>query len=104
MPPNTRNTVQGEIPAGRLARTFASNEAVRHAEPQLIDGHSKLDQLVCEDVRILGVQLPDEATAEQQGWVRQLENVRGVGFDRLFANLPRAAHGKIFAAIAALAR
>lgn len=88
-----------EIPAGRLAQTHASSEAVKRAGLHLIDGHSKLDQLVREDARILGVELPDQATAEQQGFVQQMENARGAEFDRIFANLLRASHGKIFATI-----
>ncbi|GGM50591.1 hypothetical protein GCM10012275_21790 [Longimycelium tulufanense] len=88
-----------EIPAGRLAQTNGSSEAVKRAGTHLIDGHSMLDQLVREDAKILGVQIPNEATEEQQGWVKQLENARGSEFDRLFANLLRASHGKIFATI-----
>ncbi|MFF0065724.1 DUF4142 domain-containing protein [Streptomyces sp. NPDC005279] len=88
-----------EIPAGRLAQTHASSDAVRRAGLHLIDGHSKLDQLVREDARILGVELPNEATPEQQGWVKQLDEAQGDEFDRLFANLLRASHGKIFATI-----
>ncbi|MFG3498050.1 DUF4142 domain-containing protein [Streptomyces sp. NPDC047928] len=88
-----------EIPAGRLAQTHASSEAVKRAGLHLLDGHSKLDQLVREDARILGVELPNEATEEQQGFVKQLENARGAEFDRLFANLLRSSHGKIFATI-----
>jgi predicted outer membrane protein len=88
-----------EIPAGRLAQTNASSEAVKRAGLHLMDGHSELDQLVREDAKILGVPIPDEATAEQQGWVKQMENARGAEFDRLFANLLRASHGKIFATI-----
>ncbi|MFD5426565.1 DUF4142 domain-containing protein [Streptomyces sp. NPDC127084] len=89
-----------EIPAGRLAQTQASSEAVKRAGLHLLEGHSKLDQLVREDARMLGVQLPDQATEEQQGWVKQLEEARGAEFDRLFANVLRASHGKIFATIA----
>lgn len=89
-----------EIPAGRLAQTHASSEAVKRAGLHLLDGHSKLDQLVREDAKILGVALPNEATEEQQGFVAQLENARGAEFDRIFANLLRVSHGKIFATIA----
>ncbi|WP_240134608.1 DUF4142 domain-containing protein [Streptomyces sp. MUM 178J] len=88
-----------EIPAGRLAQTHAQSEAVKRAGLHLIDGHSKLDQLVREDAKILGVEIPNEATPEQQGFVKQMENARGAEFDRLFANLLRASHGKIFATI-----
>ncbi|WP_244177250.1 DUF4142 domain-containing protein [Streptomyces albus] len=88
-----------EIPAGRLAQTNASSEAVKRAGHHLIDGHAKLDQLVREDAKLLGVQIPDQATAEQQDWVRQLKAAKGAEFDKLFANILRASHGKIFAVI-----
>ncbi|KNE80625.1 hypothetical protein ADZ36_20965 [Streptomyces fradiae] len=88
-----------EIPAGRLAQTNASSEAVKRAGHHLIDGHAKLDQLVREDAKLLGVQIPDQATAEQQEWVRQLKAAKGAEFDKLFANVLRASHGKIFAVI-----
>ncbi|GLY42735.1 hypothetical protein Amsp01_087580 [Amycolatopsis sp. NBRC 101858] len=88
-----------EIPAGKLAQTHASSEAVKRAGLHVIDGHSKLDQLVREDANILGVPLPDQATPEQQGWVRQLTAAQGLAFDKLFANLLRSSHGKIFATI-----
>lgn len=89
-----------EIPAGRLAQSKGTSEAVKRAGLHLLEGHSKLDQLVREDANILGVQLPDEANPDQQNWVKQMENAKGAEFDRLWANLLRAAHGKIFATIA----
>ncbi|WP_328452852.1 MULTISPECIES: DUF4142 domain-containing protein [unclassified Amycolatopsis] len=89
-----------EIPAGRLAQTHASSEAVKRAGMHLLDGHSLLDQLVREDSAITGVQLPDQATAEQQGWDRQLTEAQGLQFDELFVGLLRSSHGKIFATIA----
>ncbi|MBW1602135.1 DUF4142 domain-containing protein [Streptomyces sp. JJ66] len=88
-----------EIPAGRLAQTNASSEAVKRAGHHLIDGHAKLDQLVREDAKLLGVEIPDEATAEQQQWVEDLRAAKGAEFDKLFANVLRASHGKIFATI-----
>ncbi len=89
-----------EMPAGELAQTHASSDAVKRAGLHLLDGHSHLDQLVREDAKMLGVRLPDQASAEQQGWVRQLTAAQGLEFDKLFANLLRASHGKIFATIA----
>ncbi|UGY90472.1 DUF4142 domain-containing protein [Streptomyces gobiensis] len=88
-----------EIPAGRLAQTNGSSEAVKRAGLHLLDGHAKLDQLVREDAKILGVTIPNQATEEQQDWVEQLKNARGAEFDRLFANVLRVSHGKIFATI-----
>ncbi|MFE3579642.1 DUF4142 domain-containing protein [Streptomyces vinaceus] len=88
-----------EIPAGRLAQTNASSEAIKRAGMHLLDGHSKLDQLVREDSEALHVPIPDQATAEQQGWVEQLRNARGSAFDQLFVDLLRSSHGKVFITI-----
>jgi predicted outer membrane protein len=89
-----------EMPAGDLAQSHASSDAVKRAGLHLLDGHSHLDQLVREDAKLLGVTLPDQASAEQQGWVRQLTAAQGLEFDKLFVNLLRSSHGKIFATIA----
>ncbi|KAF4409278.1 hypothetical protein CRI70_24155 [Streptomyces sp. Ru87] len=89
-----------EIPAGQMAQTQAGSAAVKRAGHHLIEGHAKLDQLVREDAKMLNVQLPDKATEEQQGWVAQMKAAEGAEFDKLFANLLRASHGKIFTTIA----
>lgn len=88
-----------EMPAGRLAQTHASSEAIKRAGMHLLEGHSKLDQLAREDSEALNAPIPDEATAEQQGWVDQLKKARGRAFDQLFVDLLRASHGKIFITI-----
>ncbi|MGW7486367.1 DUF4142 domain-containing protein [Streptomyces sp. NPDC054786] len=88
-----------EMPAGRLAQTHASSEAIKRAGMHLLDGHSKLDELAREDSEALNVPIPDQATAEQQGWVDQLKNAHGRAFDQLFVDLLRASHGKIFITI-----
>ncbi|MEU8824349.1 DUF4142 domain-containing protein [Streptomyces sp. NPDC048636] len=89
-----------EIPAGRMAQSQASSEAIKRAGMHLLDGHSKLDQLTREDAKALNVPLPDEASAEQQGWVDQLKAAKGREFDQTFVDLLRASHGKIFITIA----
>ncbi|WP_336051877.1 DUF4142 domain-containing protein [Streptomyces sp. CA2R101] len=88
-----------EIPAGRLAQTHASSEAIKRAGTHLLEGHSKLDQLAREDSDALNVPIPDQATSEQQGWLDQLKNAQGRAFDQLFVDLLRASHGKIFITI-----
>ncbi|MFI1159452.1 DUF4142 domain-containing protein [Streptomyces sioyaensis] len=88
-----------EMPAGRLAQTHASSEAIKRAGMHLLDGHSKLDQLVREDSEALNAPIPDQATPEQQGWVDQLKKARGRAFDQLFVDLLRASHGKVFITI-----
>ncbi len=88
-----------EMPAGRLAQTRASSEAIKRAGMHLLEGHSKLDQLAREDSEALNVPIPDQATSEQQDWVDQLKNAEGRAFDQLFVDLLRASHGKIFITI-----
>ncbi|MFI0817178.1 DUF4142 domain-containing protein [Streptomyces sp. NPDC021098] len=89
-----------EAPAGRLAQTHATSEAVKRAGMHVMDGHSKLDEFVRNTAEALNVSLPDEASAEQQGFVRTLENAQGEDFDKKFANILRGTHGKIFVTIA----
>ncbi|WP_433855069.1 DUF4142 domain-containing protein [Streptomyces kronopolitis] len=88
-----------EMPAGRLAQTHASSEAIKRAGMHLLEGHSKLDELDREDSAALSVPIPDQASAEQQGWVEQLKKAKGRDFDQLFVDLLRASHGKIFITI-----
>lgn len=89
-----------EIPAGHLAQEKAGSQAVKRAGFHLIDGHSELDQMVREDAKILGVDIPDEATEEQKGWVQEMKDApAGKEFDKVFVRLTRASHGKIFATI-----
>jgi predicted outer membrane protein len=89
-----------ELPAGRLAQTNAGSESVRRAGLHLIDGHARLDGIVVEISKALGIEIPDQASADQQAWVRQLENSKGEEFDRFFANQLRNAHGKVFVLVA----
>ncbi|MFF4218560.1 DUF4142 domain-containing protein [Streptomyces nondiastaticus] len=89
-----------EKPAGKLALERGTTDAVRMAGEHLVDGHTELDQRSADTARSLGVGLPERPSAEQQGWLDQLRDSRGAVFDRLFANLVRAAHGKVFGLVA----
>lgn len=89
-----------ELPAGRLAQQNASSDQVRRAGLHLIEGHSRLDQIVRELSKALNVPIPDEATAEQQGFVKKMQESKGAEFDKFFANQLRDAHGKVFVVVA----
>lgn len=89
-----------ELPAGRLAQENASSEQVKRAGVHLMEGHSRLDQIVRELSAALGVPIPNEASEEQQGFVRTMQNSRGEEFDRFFANQLRDSHGKVYVIIA----
>ncbi|CAM5272818.1 DUF4142 domain-containing protein [Streptomyces abikoensis] len=89
-----------EKPAGKLALERGTTDAVRMAGEHLVDGHAELDQRSADTAGTLGVSLPERPSAEQQGWLDQLRASRGTAFDRAFANLVRAAHGKVFGLVA----
>ena len=89
-----------ELPAGRLAQDRASSEQVKRAGLHLMEGHSRLDQMVREMAAALKVEIPNEPNEDQQGWVKQMESLEGEEFDKFFANILREAHGKIFPVVA----
>lgn len=87
-----------EGPAGRLGLQKSANPLVKEAGRHLIDGHAELDAKVLELGRTLNVPLPNEANADQQGWIAEMTNAPAgsVEFDRIFANRLRAAHGGVY--------
>ncbi|MEU6992737.1 DUF4142 domain-containing protein [Streptomyces sp. NPDC046465] len=89
-----------EIPAGQQAVERAPTEAVKAAGDHLIVGHTDLDKRVRAAAAQLGVELPNQPTEQQQGWLDELTAASGETYQRKFANLLRASHGKVFAVIA----
>lgn len=87
-----------EGPAGRLGLEKSANPKVKEAGRHLIAGHEELDRKVLELGRLLDVDLPTEANADQQGWIAEMTDAPAgsVEFDRVFANRLRAAHGNVF--------
>ncbi|MFF0410459.1 DUF4142 domain-containing protein [Kitasatospora sp. NPDC004745] len=89
-----------EIPAGRMAVAKGGTAEVRTAGQHLIDGHTDLDRAVLDTARTLGLGVPEEPSAQQKAWLKQLDDAQGPEFDRLFANIVRNAHGQVFAVVA----
>lgn len=89
-----------ELPAGRQAQQRGSRPAIKTAGQHLIDGHTELDRQVIQVGQALGVDLPNQPSAQQQDWLGQMNRARGEEYERLFAQLLRAAHGKVFALVA----
>ncbi|MFE0178390.1 DUF4142 domain-containing protein [Streptomyces sp. NPDC059002] len=89
-----------EIPAGQQAVERAPTEAIKAAGDHLIVGHTDLDRRVRTTAAQLGVELPNQPTAQQQGWLRELTEAGGETYQRKFANLLRVSHGKVFGVIA----
>lgn len=89
-----------ELPAGRQAQQRGTRPSVRTAGMHLVEGHAELDRRVIEVGQALGVDLPNQPTAQQQGWLDQLDRAQGAQYERLFIQLLRRAHGKVFALVA----
>ncbi|BDM67008.1 hypothetical protein HEK616_04950 [Streptomyces nigrescens] len=89
-----------EMPAGRQAQERGKTAAVRTAGDHLVAGHTELDRRSVEAGRALGIPLPNQPTAEQQGWLGQLNSASDAEYPGLFAELLRRSHGKVFGLIA----
>ncbi|MEU7488450.1 DUF4142 domain-containing protein [Streptomyces sp. NPDC042319] len=89
-----------ELPAGQQARERGTTKAVRTAGDHLVSGHAALDRHVLRVASQLGVDLPNQPNAQQQGWLSELEAARGSEYDRKFANILRLAHGRVFTVVA----
>ncbi|MEV8097987.1 DUF4142 domain-containing protein [Streptomyces sp. TLI_235] len=89
-----------EIPAGRMALAKGGTPEVKTAGEHLIEGHTDLDRATLEAAATLGLEVPDEPSAQQKAWLKQLDEAQGPEFDRQFANIVRNAHGQVFAVVA----
>lgn len=89
-----------ELPAGRQAQERGTRKSVRTAGEHLVEGHTELDRRVLEVGEALGVELPDRPSGQQQAWLDQLERAQGATYERLFVQLLRRAHGKVFTLVA----
>ncbi|MCX4514933.1 DUF4142 domain-containing protein [Streptomyces sp. NBC_01619] len=89
-----------ELPAGQQALERAPSQAIKDAGDHLIVGHTDLDVRARNVAAKLGVELPNQPTDQQQGWLRELSAASGREYEYKFANLLRNAHGKVFALIA----
>ncbi|MEU6211403.1 DUF4142 domain-containing protein [Streptomyces sp. JL4002] len=91
-----------ELPAGRQAQQRGSKPAIRTAGDHLVDGHTELDRQVIQVGQALGIDLPNQPSAQQQEWLGQMSRARGDEYERIFVDLLRRAHGKVFALLAGI--
>lgn len=89
-----------ELPAGRQAQQRGTRAAVRTAGEHLVEGHTDLDRQAIQVGQALGVDLPNQPSEQQRGWLSQLTRAQGDEYERLFIQLLRRAHGKVFALLA----
>ena len=89
-----------EIPAGNMAQDKSDDPQVVRIGKTISDQHVKLDQLTRVAAAKLDVPLPNEPNADQQVWLGEMKSASGTAFDQIYIDRLRAAHGKIFPAIA----
>jgi len=91
-----------EMPAGQMAAERGGRDRVRQIGAMIAEQHVQLDQLVVDAANKLGAAIPATPTAEQQGWLAEMQKASGARFDQIFVDRLRAAHGKIFPVIGAV--
>ncbi|MEV0876498.1 DUF4142 domain-containing protein [Micromonospora echinofusca] len=91
-----------EMPAGQMAAEKGQSPKVREIGAGIATEHEELDRLTVEAANKLGASIPSDPTAEQKGWLTEMQNASGARFDQLFVTRLRVAHGKIFPVIGAV--
>lgn len=92
-----------EMPAGKMAAARGHNPKVREIGEKIAEQHLKLDQDLVDAANKLSITLPTQPTVDQQKWLKEMQNASSdQEFDYIFVGRLRAAHGKIFAIIAAV--
>lgn len=93
---SVRKTSLWAIPAGRQAEQKADDVALRELGRGLADDLSTLDDEAGALATRLELTLPDQANAEQQGWLDQLGGMSGADYELALANRLRGGLGELF--------
>lgn len=91
-----------EMPAGQMAAQKGTSTRLRQVGQEIAEQHVELDELTVRAANQIGATIPATPTAEQAGWLKEMENAEGIQFDQIFVDRLRAAHGKIFPVIGAV--
>lgn len=84
---------------GQQAQRQGSNPQVRTVAKRIWLDYSDLDKQVRSVAGKLGVPLPGQPTAAQQGWMKELSGQSGQEYDRLFAQRLRLTDGEVLPAL-----
>ena len=85
--------------SGQRAQHQASSAQVRTIAKRITDQYGDLDNQVRSVAGKLGMPLPDQPTAQQQGWTRELSGRSGSDFDKMFAQRLRLTDGEVLPVI-----
>ncbi|MBB2942440.1 putative outer membrane protein [Actinoplanes lutulentus] len=92
-----------EVPAGNMAQEKSENPTVVKIGKAIAEQHVSLDNLDRAAAKKLGISLPGQPNGDQQVWLNEMRNAATPAqFDQIFIDRLRAAHGKIFPAIASI--
>jgi len=92
-----------EIPASNMAQQKSDDPEIVKIGKLISAQHVVLDALDRADAKKLGIDLPNQPTGDQAGWLNEMKNAATPQqFDEIYIDRLRAAHGKIFPAIATI--
>ena len=92
-----------EIPAGNMAVEKSEDPRVVTIGRTISQQHVVLDKLDIAVAKKLGIALPNQPNSDQQGWLNEMKNApTSEAFNQIYIDRLRAAHGKIFPAIATI--
>ncbi|MGH3794349.1 MAG: DUF4142 domain-containing protein [Pseudonocardiaceae bacterium] len=89
-----------EMPTSQMAQQQGSAPRVREIGKLISAEHMDLDAQDRDVAEKLGVQLPNQPSAQQQGWMTEIAGKSGSDFDRTYVQRLRAAHGQVLTFLA----
>jgi putative membrane protein len=91
-----------EIAASNMAQTKSDDPAIVAIGKSISAQHVILDKMDRDVAKQLNIQLPAQPNSDQQGWLAEMRAANSSTFDQIYIDRLRAAHGKIFPAIATI--
>jgi hypothetical protein len=76
-----------ETPTGQQMQQRAVNAVVQEVGRRISVEHTELDAIVRQTAGQLGVTLPSQPSAQQQGWMQEISARTGADYDRIAVNL-----------------
>ena len=91
-----------EVPASNMAQEKSDDARIVAVGKSISAQHVLLDKLDREVAKRLDIELPNQPNSDQQYWLSEMRNANATTFDQIYIDRLRAAHGKIFPAIATI--
>jgi putative membrane protein len=91
-----------EIAAGNMAQEKSNDARIVNIGKNISAQHVLLDKLDRDAAKKLGIELPNVPNGDQLSWLAEMRNANSTTFDQIYVDRLRAAHGKIFPAIATI--